>query len=79
MEKKTHMPKMIVKVQVPIFSTDNSAGCLVYDEERTFTTEIPATERIIKDCRDDMKNFYFAHWRPEGVLELDGLAPWQDW
>jgi len=28
------MERAIVKVQVPLFSTDPNAGCLVYDKKR---------------------------------------------
>ena len=68
--------KKIVKVQVSI--NGNRKTVLVYDEDKTFVDEFPATKEIIKAVGREMKKFFYYHI-DSGFVILDGEAPWQNW
>lgn len=76
--------KFIVKVQLPIFSSDSDSEALVYDEGRTFVEQMPLPKKAKDMMKGEPKSFWWAmnvydkkrngYW-----LELLELAPWQDW
>jgi hypothetical protein len=75
--------KIIVKVQVPLFSSDPDAGVLVYDKDRSFTTELPIRSRRERDeildiLGDEPKGYFYAKVDGKGLI-LTGKAPYQDW
>ena len=75
--------QIIVKVQLPLFSSDPAAGVLVYDESRTIMDELPIRSERERDelvdlIGDDMKGYFYAKFDGKG-LTLTGKAPYQDW
>ncbi len=74
---------MIVKVQMPLASTDRSAQALVYDEERRFRELVPVSATL----RAKMAGRAKAYFEAERVTLDDGRetveigeeAPWQEW
>lgn len=85
------MREIIVKVQMPLYSSDNSAGILVYDENKTIMNELPIrSEKELRELKKmmkkgvcgrvygGMKNYFYAKKDGKGLI-LTGLAPEQDW
>lgn len=71
--------KVIVKVQMPLFTTEKEPLALVYDAE----ARIPPTMVPVKDLaglfgRGEVKKFFYAEV-VDGVLKIGGPAPWQEW
>jgi hypothetical protein len=48
----------VVKLQVPIFSSDPHAQCLVYNEDRSFETFVPMDENIERAMKGRPKAFF---------------------
>lgn len=85
------MSKLIVKVQLPVVSSDPNVGILVYNEDRSVMQELPIrSKKEFKTLKKYMergecgeiyggyKNFFFAKFDGKGLI-LTGLAPMQDW
>ena len=75
--------KEIVKVQVPLFSSVEDEGILVYNEDRSIEAILPIrSERELKQLRKEMKGepkaYFYADTRNK-MLILTGKAPWQEW
>lgn len=71
--------ELIVKVQLSINSSDYERYMLVYNEDRTIEYEKPVTDKEIKALGNKPKSFWYASHRKDGVIVLQGLAPWQEW
>lgn len=82
---------MIVKVQIPIVSTDPNVGVLVYNEDRSIMQELPIRSKSeLKTLKremqkgecgelyDGLKNYFYAKKDGKGLI-ITGLAPEQDW
>lgn len=75
--------RFIVKVQVPLFSSDGGAGVLVYNEDHSIMREVPLRsekerKQLIKEMDGEPKGFFWATHDGKGVI-LEEHAPWQDW
>jgi len=74
---------VIVKVQMPLASSDRNALALVYDEERRFRELVPVTATL----RAKMAGRPKAYFEAERVtldgsgetVEIGDEAPWQEW
>lgn len=88
---KTKTKEIIVKVQLPIVSSDPNVGVLVYNEDRSVMQELPMRSKkevkvLQREMRkgecgeiyDGMKNYFYAKFDGKGLI-LTGLAPMQDW
>lgn len=71
---------MIVKVQLPIWTSSGEDLALIYNEDRSI--EHLATEEEtaqIREVQKDLKKFWHAHMNDDGLLQLDDFAPDQKW
>lgn len=50
--------RIIVKIQVPVMSTDLNAGCLIYDQGRAIEGQIPSSSALLGLMRGDLKAFF---------------------
>lgn len=74
----------IVKVQLPIVSTDPDVGVLVYNEDRSIMAELPMrsikeAEILIQVLEDFPKGYFWAKLDDKGGIILVDEAPWQEW
>lgn len=70
---------MIVKVQLPLFSSEAELDALVYDEHRTFEGVWPVTREVRQLFKRGEVKAYF-HARIKGyTLLLGKRAPDQKW
>lgn len=75
--------KIIVKVQIPLFSSDGSAGVLVYNKDQNFLQELHIgskreRDKLLRVLDDEPKGYFYA--RVEGAaLILTDRAPDQNW
>lgn len=67
----------IVKVQVPLMTTEPEAKALIYNKSRTFEVYVPV-DNVIKKMGGDFKKFFYVKFKTKG-FELHGEAPWQEW
>ncbi len=76
---------MIVKVQVPIVSSEPRPMVLIYDQRRTVEQLLPLSRAVKRALAGDLKSFWYAHTIPDPsvprgvVVSLDARAPWQEW
>lgn len=66
----------IFKLQVPL-SGDPQA--LVYNKTRSSRGLIPITDEVKEVMGDEFKKFIFGKRLESGVIEIHGVAPWQEW
>lgn len=83
MKKHTHKkaPKEkfeIFKLQVPL-ATNGEAQALIYNKNQTSRGLIPITEDVKKIMGDEFKKFIYGKRLETGVIEIHGVAPWQEW
>jgi hypothetical protein len=76
--------RIIVKVQVPLFSSDAYVDVLVYNEDRSVMSELPMRsewerEELLDTLGDEPKGYFYAKPDGKGGLILTGEAPYQDW
>ena len=74
----SHKPKFIVKVQVPLESSEPDPHILIYNEDKSIFETFPMTDEM-HEAFTEPKSFQFARLRKDGMLVLCGEAPWQDW
>lgn len=71
---------VIVKVQIPLFSTDTRMLCLVYDEEQRNVVQQSITLDTLKALRRDAKGYFEATWDKQMKLWIVGKRvedrPW---
>jgi len=75
--------RFIVKVQLPLFSSDDGFGILVYNKNRSIMQELPMRSKkemkqLVKLIGDEMKGYFYAAKEDKGLI-LKGIAPWQSW
>lgn len=71
------MKAMIVKAQLSL--NDGGQHVLIYNADRSITSQFPATQELIEAIGEDKKAFFFSVLRDDGILELGETAPWQEW
>lgn len=73
--------KMIVKVQVSLFTSDDIPTVLVYNEDRSHRYEGPIIKGLMKKMNGYPKKFFWANVnlsRPD-LIDILEEAPWQKW
>lgn len=75
---------VIVKVQLPIASSDDNAGVLIYSEDKSFMEEIPfrdvdGFEIMQKPLGIFSKAYFYAKLGNNGEITIVRKAPWQVW
>lgn len=74
------MEKIIVKVQVSLFTSEDEPQVLVYSENHKHQYEGPVTEEVIYAMDGEPKKFFYARIpKKPGMIELLEEAPWQSW
>lgn len=69
---------MIVKVQMPMVTTEPIPMALIYNKNRDVLIYEQAS--ILKEVMGNrLKAFFHAHISKEGILEIGDEAEWQDW
>jgi hypothetical protein len=72
------MKRLIVKVQLPLVTTDPDPYALVYDRSRELQAMVPVTPELLAGMGGEVKCFFYAEVSDDG-LTLDRQAPFQDW
>lgn len=76
------MPKVIVKVQVSLYSSDGQTDMMLYSEDHSIFDQIPADPDFVKLCmKGRPKAFFYARidTKKQGYYLTDKEAPWQEW
>jgi hypothetical protein len=75
----------IVKVQLPIVTSEPAPMALIYNRDRSVGNMVPVTAKLRRLVRDELKSFWFAHLIPDPnqlgafLVSLARPAPWQEW
>lgn len=78
--KQDFSKPFVVKIQVPIMSNDPEPKCLVYNEDRSFTSNtLPADDPFISALMEGEAKAYFEVRYVGTKLELLRRMPDQDW
>lgn len=75
---KTSHSKEIFKVQMPIWSYPEPM-LLIYNEDQSIMEHLPVTEEIRDTMNGELKAYFWGKLREDGMLEIEEIAPWQDW
>lgn len=71
---------MIVKVQVPIMSTDPSMPAMIYNKDRKVMVQMPMSPEIRKMMGNDLKRYFRAKVNEQTkALEFFERVSPQDW
>jgi hypothetical protein len=70
---------MIVKVQVPLASSETNAPALVYDEARSFNLYFACTPELMERLNGRPKAYFEAKLNEKQELELGQEVPMQRW
>ena len=70
---------MIVKVQMPIITTEKYLVCLIYNEDRSVLAEMSVTKELKKEMKGELKKYFNAHTDKKKFIILDEEAPEQSW
>ena len=68
--------KEIFKIQIPLFGEPKA---LIYNKDKSFLGFIPVTAEVGKVMCDEFKKFVFGKRLESGIVEIEGVAPWQEW
>ncbi len=75
----------IVKVQIPLVTSEPNPMCLVYNEDRSVMDQFPISRSLRSLLRGQLKSFWHAHLIPDPkkkgafLVSIDRRAPWQEW
>lgn len=69
----------IVKVQISLFSSDNTANVLVYNKDQSVVFEGEVSKEVVKAMKGETKAFFYFTAMKGGYIRLFGKAPWQGW
>lgn len=68
----------IVKVQVPLATSEEVPAALLYNKDRHVQAMVPVTDELLASMAGEKKKFFYA--RMVGtIINIDGEAPCQDW
>ena len=71
--------EIIVKVQVPLASSEADAPALVYNKRRTVQFFMPVEPRFKRDCAKTGKAFYRVKLLPDDKVEILERVEDQPW
>lgn len=69
----------VLKIQLPIVTTDPEPKALIYNEDKSIETwvKVEAVVKLFKE--DEFKIFMYGEFH-NGIIQLTGQrAPWQEW
>lgn len=69
---------MIVKIQLPMHSTENEPQALIYDQKRKIHTFTPITKELIERMGNQLKCYFHATFK-NGQLSIGDRGEEQDW
>lgn len=69
----------IVKVQLPLESSEETPKALVTTEGRKFYDFLTIDDALLKKMGKNVKVFFYATITDSGEVTLHGRAPWQSW
>lgn len=69
---------LVVKVQLPLFSSGENPPALVYNEDRTVECYCPVTPDLVR-AMEGQKRAFFRASICDGVLELSAPLEEQGW
>lgn len=72
------MKEHIVKIQMPVMSSESDPSALLYNKSRSFEVQIPASQLKSK-MKDSYKKFFYVKFKKPSGFTLLEEAPWQDW
>ncbi len=72
------MNKIIVKVQLPLISSEKGPPAYVYSKDKVFQCFVTVNEDLINIMDDEPKKFFYANIK-NGTVNLLEEAPWQEW
>jgi len=70
---------MIVKVQISKYTTGDTPQMLIYNKDHSVMHQDNATKKIIKMVGKEKKRFFYCTVNKKGVINLENIAPWQNW
>lgn len=70
---------MLVKIQRPLSSNVENPGCLVYNEERTFLSELSMDSGIMDLFNDELKIYAYARLWADGTFQVVCPVDEQPW
>lgn len=70
---------MIVKIQVPIATTERLPLALIYDESRAVEFQVPITSEILFIMKGRPKAFFHATSEEDGAFVVGEEVPEQNW
>lgn len=69
---------MILKVQLPLLTTEKLNTVLVYNKSRSVMAQLPEPKGLRKAMKGEPKAFFKGHTK-DGFIYLDEITSWQDW
>lgn len=76
---KKQAPRTIVKVQMPLVSTEKHPRALVHNQDRSVLFQTPITDPLRARMRGKAKGYFHATIEPSGDIEISDPAPDQSW
>lgn len=70
--------KNIVKVQIPLSTSQNPPLALVYNKQQDIFFEMDITEVVLAIMNKEYKKYFYYRFENDQIELLDE-APWQDW
>lgn len=71
---------MIVKVQLPLISSEKDPEAMIYDRNRAHVGQIPITAELTKAMGKDVKAFFRATYNNKtGIINLYERVPDKNW
>jgi hypothetical protein len=70
--------RIIVKVQLSLYTTEVERQVVVYNEDQSIFFEMDAPLDVLELMGERPKAFFYATLK-DGTLGLDEQAPWQNW
>ena len=71
--------KHIVKVQVPLASSEADPPALIYSHDDTIMLEVPCDDEILAKMDGEDKKYFYYRLDNKGNIELLNEAGEQDW
>lgn len=70
--------RQIFKVQLPLVTNEPEPMALVYNRNKSFYTNVPITDDLLLQMQGQFKLFFYGT-HDDTDVNLDAIAPWQEW
>jgi hypothetical protein len=70
---------MIVKLQLPLVTTEPVPLALIYNEDRSYQVQVPVTAEIKRKMKGDVKAFFELHIGPGYEAILGKRVACREW